>query len=58
MFESSEVSKYSKIFVEPSKPRIRDPKYLELKEDYSHRPCVPGMDWAECEWADPDDSLF
>ena len=33
-------------------------EYLWLDKDYSHRPRVPGMDWAECPWADPDDSLF
>ena len=58
MFETPKASKYSKIFVEPCKPRLRDKKYLALREDYSNRPNVPGMDWAECEWADPDDSLF
>ena len=33
-------------------------EYLKLEKDYSHRPRVPGMDWAECPWAHPDDSLF
>ena len=33
-------------------------EYLQLEKDYSHRPRVPGMDWAECPWAHPDDSLF
>jgi len=25
--------------------------------DYSLRPCLSGMDWADCSWADPDDAL-
>ena len=33
-------------------------QYTKLDQDYSHRPRVPGMDWAECPWAHPDDSLF
>ena len=33
-------------------------EYLLLKSDYSHRPNVEGMDWADCSWADPDDSLY
>ena len=33
-------------------------EFLKLEKDYSHRPRVPGMDWAECPWANPDDSLL
>jgi len=30
----------------------------KLIRDYSARPNLTGMDWANCSWADPDDSLF
>jgi len=34
-------------------------KYANLKPecDYRLRPQIPDMDWANCSWADPDDSL-
>ena len=34
-------------------------KYTELNPDskYKSRPHLPDMDWANCSWADPDDSL-
>lgn len=34
-------------------------KYADLKPecDYRSRPHIPDMDWANCSWADPDDSL-
>jgi len=33
--------------------------YTDLKPecDYRSRPFIPDMDWANCSWADPDDSL-
>lgn len=33
------------------------PCYTEMKSDYTLRPYLPDMDWANCSWADPDDSL-
>ena len=54
--EGSAVSGY--LFIEGAEPRIRDNYYLTLREDYSSRPNIIDMDWANCSWADPDDSLF
>ena len=50
--------KYSQEFVSYV-PKERDhSEYIKLEKDYSHRPNVRGMDWAECPWAHPDQSLF
>eukprot|EP00092_Neocalanus_flemingeri_P040968 GFUD01044607.1.p1 GENE.GFUD01044607.1~~GFUD01044607.1.p1 ORF type:complete len:153 (+),score=32.07 GFUD01044607.1:82-540(+) len=31
--------------------------FTQMRNDYSLRPNLPDMDWANCSWADPDDSL-
>ena len=54
MFEHSDAEDIRENDVEKSRNHA---EYLVLKSDYSHRPNVEGMDWANCSWADPDDSL-
>ena len=54
--DSKDLSGY--LFIEGAEPRTRDSYYLALREDYSSRPNVTDMDWANCSWADPHDSLF
>ena len=31
--------------------------YVWMKPDYSQRPPVPGIDWGNLAWAEPDDAL-
>ena len=55
----SDIFENTQEFISESIPKHRDhSEYLKLEQDYSHRPRVWGMDWAECPWAHPDDSLF
>ena len=38
-----------------SESRQRDhSEYLQLRSDYSHRPRIEGLDWANLSWTDPD----
>ena len=55
----SDIFEITQEFISESIPKHRDhSEYLVLEQDYSHRPRVRGMDWAECPWAHPDDSLL
>ena len=55
----SDIFENTQEFISDPIPKHRDHReYLALEQDYSHRPNVKGMDWAECPWAHPDDSLL
>ena len=43
---------------EPGKSRTSRENYKMEQRDFSKRPNIPGMDWADCSWADPEDSLY
>ena len=42
---------------EPSQPKRSRPDYVMEERDFSLVPHIPGMDWANCSWANPWDSL-
>ena len=42
----------------PSEPKRSRPDYEMEKRDFSLVPHIPGMDWANCSWANPWDSLY
>ena len=41
-----------------SGPKRRRLDYQMERRDYSLIPHIPGMDWANCSWANPWDSLY
>ena len=41
----------------PSQPKRSRPDYVMEERDFSLVPHIPGMDWANCSWANPWDSL-
>ena len=41
-----------------SGPKRRRLDYQMERRDYSLVPHIPGMDWANCSWANPWDSLY
>ena len=42
----------------PSEPKRSRPDYVMEERDFSLVPYIPGMDWANCSWANPWDSLY
>lgn len=42
----------------PSEPKRSRPDYEMEERDFRLVPHLPGMDWANCSWANPWDSLY
>ena len=42
----------------PSEPKRSRPDYKMEERDFSLVPHIPGMDWANCSWVNPWDSLY
>lgn len=42
----------------PSEPKRIRLDYQMEQRDFSRVPHIPGMDWANCSWANPWDSLY
>ena len=54
-FDSQSSEKSAK---EPGKSRTAREDYKMEQRDFSKRPNIPGMDWADCSWPDPENSLY
>ena len=42
----------------PSEPKRSRPDYKMEERDFSQVPHIPAMDWANCAWLNPWDSLY
>ena len=43
---------------EPGKSRTAREDYKMEQRDFSKRPNIPGLYWADCSWTDIEDSLY
>ena len=58
LIDSFDSQSSEKSATEPGKSRTARENYKMEQRDFSKRPNIPGMDWADCSWTDPEDCLY